>query len=113
MISPTYDINSAESIREHAQKLIGSSLEDIVDKRNLDDSCNKGRLGMMVEEHFFEYKPGPNKEHEPDFNSAGVELKVTGVVPKNNHKLDESPYKAKERLVLTMINYHGLVKEIK
>ena len=101
-----YDIKSAESIRDYSKKLIGRSLEEVVGKYNLDDVVNKGKLGTMVEEHFFEYMPGPNKDHEPDFFEAGVELKVTGVVPKGNS------YKAKERLVLTMINYYGLADEI-
>ena len=38
-----YDINSAESIQNYAQKLIGRSLEEAVGKNNLDDASNKGR----------------------------------------------------------------------
>ena len=58
---------------------------------------NKGDLGQIIEEGWFDYKP--NSDSDPDFAEAGVELKV-------------SPYKntsrgisAKERLVCDIINY--------
>lgn len=106
-----YDITSAESIREYSKKLIGKSLEETVGQYNLDHLANKGKLGTLVEDYFFQYSPGANKEHSPDFAEAGVELKVTGVIPKPTHGPNEAPYKAKERLVLTMINYYGLADE--
>lgn len=100
-----YDVKSAESIRDYSKKLIGKSLEDAVGKYNLDDAVNKGKLGLLVEEHFFQYRPNSNQDHDPDFTEAGVELKVTGVIRKG------ASYRAKERLVLTMINYVGLADE--
>jgi DNA mismatch repair protein MutH len=106
-----YDITSAKSIQEYSRRLIGKSLEETVGKYNLDHLSNKGKLGLMVEEHFFQYSPGPNRDHEPDFAEAGVELKVTGVISRSKHSSNESPFKAKERLVLTMINYYGLADE--
>lgn len=59
---------------------------------------SKGSLGQLVEKHFFFYDPKPASE--PDFNEAGVELKVTPYIIKSNGDL-----RAKERLVLTIINY--------
>ncbi len=106
-----YDITSADSIYDYSKKLIGKTLEQAVGKDGLDDALNKGKLGTLVEEHFFEYKPGPNRDHEPDFKEAGVELKVTGVVPKKRGAKRAGDYQAKERLVLTMINYMELVHE--
>lgn len=103
-----YDITSPESIRDYAKLLIGKSLEETVGKYDLDDATNKGKLGTLVEEYHYQYRPANNSNHEPDFSEAGVELKVTGVVPK---KSDGSGYKAKERLVLTMIHYFGLADE--
>lgn len=111
MATHPYDLRSALSIKKYSKKLIGKSLEETVGKYSLNQSTNKGRLGSMVEEHFFQYIPGPNRNHEPDFAGAGVELKVTGVVKKSKSSSNECPYKAKERLVLTMINYYGLADE--
>ena len=65
---------------------------------------NRGDLGSMVEKYFFKHVP-PNN-HEPDFAEAGVELKTTGVVVASNGK-----YRAKERLVLTMIDFNSLVHQ--
>lgn len=106
-----YDITSAESIQNYSKRLIGKSLEEAVGKYDLDHLANKGRLGTLVEDYFFQYSPGTNKDHYPDFPEAGVELKVTGVVRKTKRTPSEAPFKAKERLVLTMINYYNLVDE--
>lgn len=69
-----------------------------LDKNGRLSSKNKGDLGQIVEEGWFEYTP--NNDKDPDFPEAGVELKVF-------------PYKiirggrvsAKERLVCDIINY--------
>ncbi len=103
-----YDITSPESIRDHAKLLIGKSLEEAVGKYDLDDAANKGKLGTLVEEFHYKYRPLNNADHTPDFAEAGVELKVTGVITR---KGSDTGYKAKERLVLTMIHYFGLADE--
>ena len=59
---------------------------------------SKGSLGQLIEKHFFFYDI--NSKSEADFNEAGVELKVTPYTVKSNGDL-----RAKERLVLTIINY--------
>ena len=99
------DKTSVAAICQHAQALIGRTmaeavpgLESRINKRN------KGDLGMIVERYYFEHDP-PNI-NEPDFNEAGLELKVTGVITKRDGKV-----RAKERLVLTMINYETIVDE--
>jgi len=109
MTQRPYDIASPESLRDYAKPLIGKSLEEAVKKYDLDDVANKGKLGTLVEEYYYQYKPDNTSDHEPDFAEAGVELKVTGVVPKRG---DGVAYKAKERLVLTMIHYVGLADEV-
>jgi DNA mismatch repair protein MutH len=58
----------------------------------------------MVEKYYYRVKTD-DTTHMPDFPEAKVELKTTGVLKKDNG------YKAKERLVLTMINYMNLVNE--
>jgi len=100
-----YDITSPVSILEYARRLSGKTLAEAVDLNDVKENLqNKGDLGSMVERYYFQHTP-PNN-HDPDFAEAGVELKTTGV------KKDSSgQFKAKERLVLSMINYMSLVHE--
>jgi DNA mismatch repair protein MutH len=103
--SPGYQKESADSIYDFALLLTGKSLSEVVDlPENLENLKDRGKLGTLVEKYYFNHEP-PN-DHNPDFPIAGVELKVTGVL---KHKRGD--YVAKERLVLTMINYEHIVKE--
>ena len=99
-----YDKSSVISIHEFAKKLIGKSLAEAV---KLPDGVanlrNRGDLGSLIEKYYFEHIP-PNN-HDPDFKEAGLELKTTGVT------LKSEKYRAKERLVLTMIDYENIVTE--
>lgn len=100
-----YDASSAKSILEYSKKLPGHSLDELINFAELAENLkNKGNLGNLVEEYFFKIHPG--NEQAPDFKEAGVELKTTGIVKKK-----DGNYKAKERLVLTMIDYLGLANE--
>ena len=100
-----YEKYSAQSIYNFALLLTGKSLSEAVDlPENLENLKDRGKLGTLVEKYYFNHEP-PN-DHNPDFPEAGVELKVTGVKKNKSGK-----YVAKERLVLTMINYDHIVKE--
>lgn len=100
-----YEKNSAQSIYDHAFLLTGKSLAEAIDlPENLENLQDRGKLGTLVEKYYFNHQP-PN-DHNPDFPEAGVELKVTGVLKHKSGK-----YVAKERLVLTMINYDHIVNE--
>lgn len=100
-----YDPTSPESIRDFARKLIGKTLSQVVDVTLVSENTrNRGDLGSMVERLFFHLEP--NSGTGPDFPEAGVELKTTGV--KGSPKRG---YRAKERLVLTMIDFETLVDE--
>ncbi|WP_253199023.1 MutH/Sau3AI family endonuclease [Clostridium gasigenes] len=90
-----YNKFSPESIENYAKKLIGKTFKDAVGEK---DIKGKGGLGVLLEEHYFGYKP--NSDKEPDFKEAGVELKSTPYKKNKN-----STYSAKERLVLNIINY--------
>jgi DNA mismatch repair protein MutH len=106
MRTPPYDLTSPSSILEYSRGLSGKSLAEAVSLREvIENLSNKGDLGSMVESYYFKIKP-PNTAHEPDFLEAGVELKTTGVL-----KDKSGQFKAKERLVLTMINYLLLPSE--
>jgi len=114
-----YDRKNPQSIEAYAQKLIGKTFAEVVAGDSIsrdevhssatyitshEDKNYKGSLGTLVEEKFFHY--AANSDSRPDFHEAGVELKV-------------SPYKinsdgsivAKERLILTMIDYFSVVNE--
>lgn len=65
---------------------------------------DKGDLGKIVEKHFFHYEPNSNPN--PDFEAAQVELKTT---PYRINK--DKTISAKERLVISKIGYHDIVKE--
>jgi DNA mismatch repair protein MutH len=105
MTQLAYDKTSPDSLLEFAHGLSGKTLAEAVDMTLANENIrNKGDLGAMIERYYFKYEP--NSFHGPDFAEAGVELKTTGVVPKS-----QGGYKAKERLVLSMINYMTLVQE--
>lgn len=108
-----YDITSSTSIKSYADQLVGRSLAQVVNEMPSDayKTTNKGRLGSMIEKYFFQYVPGADTDHNPDFIEAGMELKVTGVIPRKPTTSSNAPYKAKERLVLTMISYMALASE--
>lgn len=94
-----YDKKSISSIYDFALALTGKSLSEVVElPKDIVNVKNRGDLGRLVEKYYFEHTP-PNN-HNPDFEEARLELKVTGVVRKSNGRL-----KAKERLVLTNIDY--------
>lgn len=100
-----YNPGNRESIVEYAQKLVGHTLRDSCDVDSF--SCrkgNKGKLGQAIEYCYFEYEP--NSAQEPDFPEVGLELKTNPVKRKKDKTLS-----AKERLVLTMIDYCALVDE--
>ncbi len=105
MTQLAYDKRSPESLLGFAKGLPGKTLAEAVDMTFATENVkNKGDLGSMIERYYFKYEP--NSFHGPDFIEAGVELKTTGVLRK-----PQGGYKAKERLVLTMINYMTLVNE--
>lgn len=114
-----YDKTNPLSIEKYAQKLIGKTFQDVIDedeKGLIRDAAaygvsdvsegkrNKGNLGQIIEEKFFHYEC--NSDARADFAEAGVELKVTPYKIGTNGKLS-----AKERLILTMIDYFAVVDE--
>ncbi len=106
MLQKTYDISSPDSLLEFARGLSGKTLSEVVDmSKVVENTRNKGDLGRMVEKYYYQVITD-DTTHLPDFPDAGVELKTTGVL-----KRSDGSYKAKERLVLTMINYMNLVSE--
>lgn len=115
-----YDETDPKSIECYAQKLIGKTFADVCIEDDLENSVvvreganyadnhenkkRKGGLGEIIEERFFHYQC--NNDSRPDFDKAGVELKVTPYRINKNGSLA-----AKERLIITMIDYFKVVEE--
>lgn len=104
-----YDKTSPEDILRYSKLLEGTTFRKILDdfKETYgfeDDLGNKGRLGQLLEECYFYYSP--NSDMEADFKEAGVELKTSPIKRLKNGKL-----RAKERIVLNIINYMTVVDE--
>ena len=101
-----YDATSKESILRTARRLTGRTLRQAttLPREIVDNPKHKGDLGTLVENYFFLINPGNSPE--PDFPLAGLELKTTGVV-----SVKTGGWRAKERLVLSMIDYNEIVKE--
>ena len=99
-----YDETDPQDIENYAKRLIGKTFYDILREYFKDNELelektlnkNKGKLGNLIEEYYFYYKPNSNPN--PDFLKANTELKVTPYIKNKNGEL-----KAKERLVIGMI----------
>jgi DNA mismatch repair protein MutH len=100
-----YDSSSVESILDFARDLTHKSLAEAAwHPEDIANARNRGSLGTLIENFFFGINPGNSPL--PDFPEANLELKVTGLLRGPNNQ-----YRAKERLVLSMIHYSSIVDE--
>ena len=115
-----YDETDPSSIEKYAKNLIGKTFADVCKRDDINKNMflketadyavnhenkkRKGGLGELIEERFFHYPA--NNDARPDFDKAGVELKVTPYKQNKNGTMV-----AKERLILTMIDYFSVVDE--
>lgn len=101
-----YDSSCKESILHYATKLRGSTLRKAldVDEAIAGTKKNKGSFGQVVETEYFMLDL--NSDSAPDFKGAGLELKTTPLKRNKNGSLA-----SKERLVIGMIDYMGVVDE--
>ena len=103
-----YDPTDKDSIIEYGQRLVGKSLREMTDVEELaDPHKRRGSFGNAVEEFYFGY--APNSDSQADFNEVGLELKATPIKAVKKGKAIE--FAAKERLVLSMIDYMTLPNE--
>ncbi len=102
-----YNPDDKDTIISFAKLLIGKSVgnefKEDIPKLTLRQK-DKGRLGKVIEELYFKYKPNPNPQ--ADFQKAGLELKSAGLVKQKR----KGNFVAKERLVLNIIDYEKVVK---
>ena len=117
-----YDKRNPSSIEAYAQRLVGKTFRQVWEEdeqqspqyireegaygsTDVDEKKrNKRNLGQIIEEKFFHYEC--NSDSRADFHDAGVELKVTPYKINKNGSIS-----AKERLILTMIDYFSVVNE--
>ena len=101
-----YDNSSIESILAYAKQLEGHTLrEECPGLEHVDDPHRRrGSFGNAVEQYFFHYEI--NSDPNADFAEVGTELKTTPL-----KQLKDGSLSAKERLVISMINYMSVVDE--
>ena len=90
---------SKEELISKIKTLIGKSVGEIDVREELQNPKSKGNIGHVIEQGFFGY--ALNSKQEPDFENLGIDLKVTGYRWVNNG----TQVSAKERLVITMVNF--------
>lgn len=100
-----YNPRDKKSIIEYASLLMGSTLREHVDVDSIPSTKKRrGTFGNAVEKYYFMYDL--NSDSNPDFNEVGMELKTTPLVRRK-----KGQFSAKERLVITNINYMNVVDE--
>jgi DNA mismatch repair protein MutH len=101
------NFKSEFELLEFTKGLIGKKFKDL-DNFNVfsNEKSNKGKgiLGQLVETGFFGYES--NNRPEADFKELGIELKVSGFLRRKNGNIV-----AKERLVLSKIDFFKIIKE--
>jgi DNA mismatch repair protein MutH len=98
-----YNPKDPKSIEQYARLLLEKSLKDVLGTHIKQTYIGKGKLGQILEDLYFKYKPNSNAE--PDFKEASVELKTTPL------KKIKKGLTSKERLVFNIINYEEEHKE--
>ena len=96
-----------QELREYTSNIKGKTFKEI-DSENLLEGTSlnrqKGLLGHVVETGFYKYPR--NNDSKADFEELDIELKVTGYVKNKDGSL-----RAKERLVLSKINFNKIINE--
>ncbi len=104
-MSNNYSRRDISSILEYASKLKGKSLRQVCGEDvNNNSYTGKGNFGQILEKYYFEYEP--NSVSEPDFHEVGIELKSSPLKKSKKNHLS-----AKERLVLSIINYNDIIDQ--
>lgn len=104
-MSYSYSRNDLKSILEYAAKLKDRSLREACGDEVINNSyIGKGNFGQILEKYYFHYEP--NSVAEPDFHEIGMELKTSPLKKSAKNQLS-----AKERLVLSIINYAEIINQ--
>jgi DNA mismatch repair protein MutH len=102
----SYDLCDAASIERYAKRLIGRTLREALEQdKGLQPSPGKGSFGRDLETLYFGL--AANNESRPDFECAELELKSSPL----KHAGKGRRLVPKERVFLSMIDYHAIVSE--
>lgn len=96
-----------DELLQYTSNIVGKTFEEIDSKHLLENTTlrrQKGLLGHVVETGFYNYPI--NNDSRADFEELDIELKVSGYVRNKNGTL-----RAKERLVLSKIDYNQIINE--
>lgn len=91
--------NSLEEVLDTANKAKGKKVRDFIIEEDWVTDASKGSIGHIIEKNLFGLEL--NNRQVPDFEELGIELKVTGY----RWVYSGKKVSAKERLVITMIDY--------
>lgn len=104
-----YNKKDVNSIIDYAKKLVNHTLSTITSSplvlRESSPQNLKGKFGQYLEKYYFDIEN--NSSTKPDFEEVGLELKTTPL-----KKLKSGKLVSKERLVLNIINYKDIIKEV-
>ncbi len=100
------NFKSINELLEYTKNIVGKTFKEIDKQNQLKSNLikDKGIFGKVIETGFYGY-PNNNKA-EADFNNLGIELKVSGYIKNKNGTIS-----AKERLVLSKIDYNSIINE--
>ncbi|MFC6993854.1 MutH/Sau3AI family endonuclease [Haladaptatus sp. GCM10025707] len=109
MVNPALGRNANEDeIKAASDALLGKTLQEISEsihgRANSERHRSKMAVANLIEEDYFGIQI--NSDQAPDFEQAGIELKVTPLKTTGGGKL----VRPKERLVLSMVDYGDIVK---
>ncbi len=101
-----YNPADKASIIAFAQRLRNITIREACDPEQLANILYKGKgnFGQTLEKGYFLYEP--NSDSNPDFPEAGLELKSSPL-----KQIKDASFRAKERLVLNIINYHEIIHQ--
>lgn len=101
-----YRTASEAQIVQRAQGLVGRTLREVAFPgfrfKDSPGVRSKGEVGAVVESYF---GIPPNARAEADFPGAGIELKIVPLIQSSRG------YRAKERTVISMIDYDSLIRQ--
>lgn len=102
-----FDPSDRDDVLRHARLLIGKPLSEVAQlagesSAEWDSRRSKGSAGKWIEKHF---GLGTNNDAAPDLAASGIEIKSVPLVAAGTQ------LKAKERSVITMIDYHRVAVE--
>ena len=102
-----FDPTDRDSVLQHALLMEGLSLSDVArltagSPEEWAPDSSKGSDGRLIESYF---GIAGNSDAGPDLSAAGIEVKTVPMVPSRQEKI------AKERTVITMVNYSAIASQ--